>query len=111
MILFCNPCLFSFIEPALVNFSDTNTSLEVLNSSNNRDDNSSSTFPLRPRPIKSYPHSFSHLTSSTYNLLSSTNSSKSALNDDDSTSITIPITSKYAKIYLSLEILTNGFVF
>ncbi|CAF1617731.1 unnamed protein product [Adineta ricciae] len=79
-------------EPALVNFSDTNTSLEVLNSSNNRDDNSSSTFPLRPRPIKSYPHSFSHLSSSTYNLLSSANSSKSTPNDDDSTSITIPIT-------------------
>ena len=99
-----NPYLFYFIEPVLVNFADTNTSLEVLNSSNNRDDSSSSTFPLRPRPIKSYPHSFSHLTSSTYNLLSTTNSSKSTPNDDDTASITIPITSKYAMIYLFLEI-------
>ncbi|UJR15375.1 hypothetical protein I4U23_002323 [Adineta vaga] len=78
-------------EPVLVNFADASTSIDAINSAN-RDDKTSATFPLRPRPIKSYPHSFSNLTNATYNLLPTNTPSKLALTDDESSSVTIPIT-------------------
>lgn len=81
----------SFAEAVLVNFTEMSGSIGTANGTNGREDSSSSTFPLRPRPIKTFPHSFPHLTSSTFNPPPNGSSSKSTGTDDDGSTFIIPI--------------------